>query len=169
MAIKMEAAISSETWVHDYTTTRCHNPKDSHFILDLFNEAFKSPDDIVRSVIWEVLYVGEWLTGNDLEQSSRGLVHGTIPASSWRDRWKQRTTWVKIAGLWNLPNIKRVLLPTRWQPPFKEMIYNFLGAMTHNSKFTFYGSSSSINLSCDRSIASSKVLERDCPGKVIMW
>jgi hypothetical protein len=30
-------------------------------------------------------------------------------------------------------------------------------------------SSSSINLSCDRSIASSKVLERDCPGKVIMW
>jgi hypothetical protein len=31
------------------------------------------------------------------------------------------------------------------------------------------GSSSSISLSCDRSIASSKVLERDCPGKVIMW
>jgi hypothetical protein len=30
-------------------------------------------------------------------------------------------------------------------------------------------SSSSISLSCDRSIASSKVLERDCPGKVIMW
>jgi hypothetical protein len=30
-------------------------------------------------------------------------------------------------------------------------------------------SSSSISLSCDRSIASSKVLERDCPGKVVMW
>jgi hypothetical protein len=30
-------------------------------------------------------------------------------------------------------------------------------------------SSSSINLSCERFIASSKVLERDCPGKVIMW
>jgi hypothetical protein len=30
-------------------------------------------------------------------------------------------------------------------------------------------SSSSISLSRDRSIASSKVLERDCPGKVIMW
>jgi hypothetical protein len=30
-------------------------------------------------------------------------------------------------------------------------------------------SSSSIGLSCDRSIASSKVLERDYPGKVVMW
>jgi hypothetical protein len=28
---------------------------------------------------------------------------------------------------------------------------------------------SSISLSCDRSIASSKVLERDCPGNVVMW
>jgi hypothetical protein len=43
---------------------------------------------------------------------------------------------------------------------------------THNalaSVLPYYGSSSSINLSCDRFIASSKVLERDCPGKVIMW
>jgi hypothetical protein len=32
-----------------------------------------------------------------------------------------------------------------------------------------YSSSSSIGLSCDRSIASSKVLERDYPGKVVMW
>jgi hypothetical protein len=34
---------------------------------------------------------------------------------------------------------------------------------------TFSYSSSSIGLSCDRSIASSKVLERDYPGKVVMW
>jgi hypothetical protein len=30
-------------------------------------------------------------------------------------------------------------------------------------------SSSSTGLSCDRSIASSKVLERGYPGKVVMW
>jgi hypothetical protein len=45
-----------------------------------------------------------------------------------------------------------------------------INTITVNQAFTIYVcSSSSINLSRDRFIASSKVLERDCPGKVIMW
>jgi hypothetical protein len=50
-----------------------------------------------------------------------------------------------------------------------DLYCNILIFCSHTSKSYAICSSSSISLSCDRSIASSKVLERDCPGKVIMW
>jgi hypothetical protein len=74
---------------------------------------------------------------------------------------------IKPVGFYG-KNIKRVKLNIEGKIIEPVSNFNYLGYLISNADSNI-SISSSINLSCDRSIASSKVLERDCPGKVIMW